>query len=108
MISGDEWPPAFERLPSAEDPYALEGEWFRLALGPIALGQSAATFSGSFRRIASPRPVRAPPMEVSMRGLRLTSLGLVLLILARKTREEAPVTAQREGSLADVSESSMS
>ena len=44
-----------------------------------------------------------------MRRLRLTSLGLVLLVLAAcKTREEAPVTAQREGSVADASEPSMS
>ena len=44
-----------------------------------------------------------------MRRLRLTSLGLGLLILAScKAREEAPVTAQREGSVADAPESSMS
>ena len=43
-----------------------------------------------------------------MRRLRLTSLGLVLLVLACKAREEAPVTAQREGSVADSSEPSMS
>ena len=44
-----------------------------------------------------------------MRRPRLTSLGLVLLVItACKAREEAPVTAQREGSVADASESSMS
>lgn len=44
-----------------------------------------------------------------MRYLCLTSLGVVMLGLAAcKAREEAPVTAQREGSVADASESSAS
>jgi leucyl aminopeptidase (aminopeptidase T) len=44
-----------------------------------------------------------------MRRFRLTSFGLVLLGLAAcKARDEAPVTAQREGSVADASASSVS
>jgi hypothetical protein len=75
----------------------------------IALPGLVGTFSSAVGAIArTPANVGRTPWKVSMRRPCLTSAALLLGLAACEAREEAPVIAQREGSVADLNESTRS